>query len=95
MTNETMKQEIGELEEQGWEADAAPRAVEKHYRFPEYTETVNFLIALGNKAADQSFNLPSIRIENGTEVQVRIGGPPVRAISAPEIAFAKSISDAQ
>ncbi len=91
MTHETMQQEIQELEEQGWEADAAPRAVEKHYRFPDYKNTVNFLIALGDKAAAESFALPSIRIESGTEVQVRIGGPTVRTISASEIAFAKSL----
>ncbi len=93
MTPKTMKQEIQELEEQGWEADAAPRAVEKRYQFPDYTETVNFLIGLGDKAAARGSAMPSIRIESGTEVMVRVGGAPVRAITAEEIALAKALSE--
>ncbi len=92
MTTETMNQEIRQLEEQGWEADAAPRAVEKRYRFPDFKGTVNFLIGLEKAAADERATIPSIHIVSGTEVQVRIGGAPVRAISAGEIAFAKAIS---
>ncbi len=95
MTTETMKQEIAELEEQGWEADAAPRAVEKHYRFPDFHGTKNFLIALEKEAAAQASAMPSIHIEDGTEVRVRIGGPPVRTLTAAEIAFAKAVSNAQ
>ena len=53
MTTETMKQEIQELVEQGWEADAAPRAVEKHYQFPTFASTVKFLVGLG-KAAESA-----------------------------------------
>ncbi len=95
MIDETMQQEIQELEEQGWEADATPRAVEKHYRFPDFNGTKNFLIALEKAAATQSAAMPPIRIDNGTEVHLRIGGPTVRTITAGEIALAKAVSNAE
>lgn len=91
MNTETMNQEIQELEEQGWEVDAAPRAVEKHYQFPDYRSTMTFLVAVGDEVAAGSSPMPSIRIESGTEVRLRIGGPTVRAITGDEIALAKAI----
>ncbi len=92
MTTETMNQEIEELEEQGWEADAAPRAVEKHYKFPDYNSTMKFLVAVGDHVAAGAAPMPSIRIDSGTEVKLRIGGPAVRTITAEEIVLAKTIS---
>ena len=92
MNDETMNEEIKELEEAGWEADAAPRAVEKRFKFPDFTQTVNFLIALGKAVAAGSFAMPAVHIAGGTDVQVRVGGPPVRTISAQEIALAKALS---
>ncbi len=92
MTTETMTQEIEELEEQGWEADAAPRAVEKHYKFPDYSATVTFLIALGEAVAAGASAMPAIPIESGTEVKVRVGGAPVRTITGDEIELAKALS---
>ena len=91
MTTETMNQEIEKLEEQGWEADAAPRAVEKHYSFPSYSATMKFLIALGQKA-EGAGAMPSIQVENGTEVTVRIGRPTSGALTADEIELAKSLN---
>ncbi len=91
MTTETMIQEIEELEQQGWEADAAPRAVEKHYSFPSHAATVKFLIAVGQKA-EGGVAMPSIRVENGTEVTVRIGRPTSAALTAEEIELAKELN---
>ncbi len=91
MSHETMNQEIEELEEQGWEADAAPRAVEKLYRFPDYPSTMDFLVAVGKAVAAAPAPMPSIRIEAGTEVHVRVGGPTVRTVTAEEIALAKAL----
>jgi len=91
MTTETMKHEIEKLEQQGWEADAAPRAVEKHYSFPSYSATMKFLIALGQKA-EAAPAMPSIRVENGTEVTVRIGRSTSAALTADEIELAKSLN---
>ena len=90
MTTETMNQEIEELEHQGWEADAAPRAVEKHYSFPSYSATMKFLIALGKKA-EAAPTMPSIQVENGTEVTVRIGRSACAALTADELELAKSL----
>ncbi len=90
MTTETMNQEIEELEAQGWEADAAPRALEKHYTFPSYAATVKFLVAVGQRAEGTA--IPSIRIDNGTEVTVRVGGPTSAALTADEIELAKSLN---
>ncbi len=95
MTSETMKQEIQQLEEQGWKADAKPRAVEKHFRFPDYEATVTFLIALGKATANRTSAMPAIHIESGTEVQVRVGGAPVPTLTEEEIALAKAISSDQ
>ncbi len=91
MTTETMIQEIEELEQQGWEADAAPRAVAKHYSFPSYSATMKFLIAVGQKAAAAAA-MPSIQVENGTEVTVRIGRPSSATLTADEIELAKSLN---
>ncbi len=91
MTTKTMKHEIEELEQQGWEADAAPRAVEKHYSFPSYSATMKFLIALGQKA-EAAAAMPSIQVENGTEVTVRIGRPTSGALTTDEIELAKSLN---
>ncbi len=90
MTTETMNQEIEELEAQGWEADAAPRALEKHYSFPSYSATMQFLIALGQKA-EAAAAMPSIQVEKGTEVTVRIGRSTSAALTADEIELAKSL----
>ena len=89
--NQDIRQDVRELEEQGWEADATP-AFEKRSAFPDYKATMNFLVAVGREAAATGAPMPSIRIENGTEVKVRVGGPPVRAITAEEIALAKALS---
>ncbi len=90
MTHETMKQEIQKLEEQGWEADAAPRAVEKLYQFPSFAATVKFLVAVGQKTQNAS-TMPSIQVENGTQVTVRVGRPTSPTLTAEEIELARSL----
>ena len=90
MTTETMIQEIRDLEEKGWQADAAPRAVEKTYQFPSFAATVKFLVALGQKT-EGADTMPSIRIDNGTEMKLRIGRPTAGALTVDEIMLAMSL----
>ena len=90
MTTETMTQGIRELEQQGWEADAAPRAVEKSYSFPNYDATMKFLVKLGQRAEHAA--VPSIRVDDGTEVTVRVGRPPSATLTDDEVELAKSLN---
>ena len=90
MNPDTVKQQIEELEEAGWEADDTPRAVEKHYRFSDYAETLNFLIDVGS-AVERSGAMPSIHIDAGTQVTVRVGQPRAAALTEAEIRLAEAL----
>ncbi len=93
MNDETLRQDIEELEAQGWEADTAPRAIEKRHRFGNFADTLNFLMELG--AAGEEFGaMPSIHIAGGNQVLVRVGGEPTPPLTAEEIAFAQALTDA-
>ncbi len=90
MNPETVKQQIEELEEVGWEADDTPRAVEKRYRFNDYAGTLNFLIEVG-AAIERTGAMPSIHIDTGTELTVRVGQPPAPALTEAEIQLAEAL----
>ena len=92
MTTETMKQEIKALAARGWEIDDAARGVEFLYRLRDYPGTVQLLIALG-KAAEDTTAMPTIRVENGTEVRVRLGRPPSPGLTRDEIELAKKLTE--
>ena len=94
MTEKTLKQETAELEKQGWEVDAAPRALERRESFPDYDATVNYLVGVGKRAAAAGA-MPSICVRNGNEVAVRIGRPPSPTLTAQEIELAKSLTASQ
>ncbi len=92
MTKETMNQQIEELEEAGWQADAPP-ALAKQYAFANYTETLNFLMEMGD-AAEAAGVMPTVHIERGTDVNVRVGRPPVQGLSEAEITLAVTLATA-
>ena len=91
MTNETLKQDIRYLAAKGCEIDAAPRGVEILYRLRDYAGTVQLLIALG-KATENTTAMPTIRVENGTQVRVRLGRPPSPGLTRDEIELAKKLT---
>ena len=91
MKPETFEQEIEELEAAGWQADHAPRALEKQYAFESFADTLSFLVELG-ASAEGLETLPSIRIEDGVSLTVCIGRPPPAALSAAEIELAQALS---
>ena len=90
MNPETVKQQIEELEEKGWQADDTPRAVEKRYQFPHFSETLNFLIEVGS-AVDRTGASPSIHIDSGTQVTVRVGQEASPTLTEPEIRLAQAL----
>ncbi len=93
MNDETLQQQIEELEAQGWEADTAPRAIEKRHRFASFDDTLSFLMELG--AAGERFGaMPSIHIEDGNQVLVRLGGEPTPPLTGEQIALAQALADA-
>ncbi len=89
MTDETLQQEIEWLEQQGWQADATVQAVERRHRFPSFADTLNFLIELGDLTAPLDA-VPTIHIDGGTEVNVRVGRGPAPALTGDEIRLAKA-----
>ncbi len=91
MTEDNLHQEIEQLEEQGWQAETTVNAVEKRHRFPSFSETLNFLIELGDLTARLDA-MPSIHIDGGTEVSVRVGGQPAPGLTADEIRLAKALA---
>ncbi len=91
MTDDNLQQEIEQLEEQGWQAETTVNAVEKRHRFPSFSETLNFLIELGDQTAKLDA-MPSIHIDGGTEVSVRVGQPPAAGLTADEIRLAKALT---
>ncbi len=93
MTDDNLRQDIEELEAQGWQADTAPRAIEKHHQFPSFNDTLSFLMELGD-AAERFGTMPSIRIEGGNDVWVRLGREPAPALTAEEIALAQALAQA-
>ena len=90
MAKETMKQDIAALEKKGWEVDDEPRALVKRERFESYDASVQHLVKIG-KRAEGAAEIPSIRIDGGTEVTVRVGRPPSPGLTAAEIELAKSL----
>ena len=93
MTTENMNQEIQTLEEQGWEVDDGPRGLTKVERFDSYADSVQRLVRVGQRAQEAGV-MPSIEVENGTEVTLRVGPPPSRVLTAAEIELAKSLTNA-
>lgn len=93
MKPERIQEHIRELEAAGWHADAAPLAIEKTYRFPSYTETLNFLIEVGS-AIEEFGAAPSITIDGGTRVTVRVGRQPVPALTEDEVGLALALAEA-
>lgn len=91
MTDDNLRQEIEQLEEQGWHAESSVNAVEKRHQFPSFSETLSFLIELGDLASRLDA-MPSIHIDGGTEVSVRVGGQPVSGLTADEIRLAKALA---
>lgn len=92
MNDENLRQDIEELEQQGWQADTATRAIEKRHQFPSFNDTLSFLMEVGD-AAERFGAMPSIRIESGHDVRLRIGREPAPALTAEEIALAKALSE--
>ena len=90
MKPETFDEAIEQLEASGWQADNTPQAVEKQYAFESFADTLNFLIEVG-AAAEGLETMPSIHIDDGVRLAVRIGRPPVPALSAGEIELAKAL----
>ncbi len=90
MTNEDMHQQIQDLEKAGWKA-APPPALARRYAFPNFTETLNFLIEMGD-AAEEAGVMPRVQIESGTEVDIRVGRPPVEGLSEAEINLAQILT---
>ena len=84
---ERIQQELEELESNGWQANVVPLAVERSYQFPNYSETLNFLIEVGT-VAEEFGPMPAIAIEAGTEVTVRIGREPAPGLTEAEIELA-------
>lgn len=90
MTNQDLRQAAAELAEMGWRIDDTPQGAEMPLRFPSFTETVNYLIDLG-KTAQPFAAVPTVHIDGGTEVTLRLGRPPAPGLTADEIALAKAI----
>ncbi len=92
MTNTTLRDDVQELKEAGWEADDLPRAVAKQFDFASYSETLNFLIEMG-EVAEEFETMPTIEIEDGTRLNVRIGHEPAPPLNKAEISLAKAIAN--
>jgi pterin-4a-carbinolamine dehydratase len=96
MTNETdrpdpLSEEIAELVKAGWQADDTTWGLERPEQFPSFSETLTYLMDVGDKAGKLGV-MPSIHIDGGTRVNVRIGRPPAPGLSADEIRLAKALT---
>lgn len=92
MTNETLdERDREELEAKGWEVETTNQALVWKERRPSYSETLNYLIEVGDEAAKHRA-MPTIRIDDGTEVTLRIGREPAPTLTADEIRLAKALA---
>ncbi len=91
MTNEIEKEDLEELEAKGWVAETTTQALVKKEHRPSYSESLNYLIEVGDEAAKHGA-MPTIRIDGGTEVTLRVGREPAPSLTAAEIRLAKALA---
>ena len=94
MMDQNMTEDLTALEAKGWEVDTEPRGLSKLECYPSFDAAVSRLVGLGDKAAACGV-VPSIHIENGTEVTLRIGRPYSPGLTPEEIELAKSLESGQ
>ena len=91
MTEHKLQPEIEELQARGWQVETTNQALVMQRRFPSFSESLEYLVDLKDLTA--AFDAtPSIRIEGGTEVNVRVGREPAPGLTAVEIRLAQALT---
>ncbi len=78
-------------ENQGWASNKLPQSLEKSFVFATYSDAITFLIEVGS-LAEATGALPTIVVENGNQVTLRLGQPDDAQVGEADVDFAEALA---